>query len=486
MSQEKIGIRFLGVILIVEVMFSFFAEAQRATDHYVEITTPQGEMIGWYEGSYALLIGNFQYTNGWSQITAIPDEIQQVQDVLQEQGFKVRTFLNLNADQLNNAFEEFVKDYGYTENNRLLLFYSGHGATLDDEGYIVPTDAPQTRNREEFLQKALPMIQIVTWAKRIKAKHVLFLFDSCFSGTVFEARGQEDVPPYITRLTAEPVRMFITGGMAEERLPAKSTFTPFFVEGLRLCSADGDQDGYVTGMELGLYLQRTVSLYADHTPQYGKILDRDLDDGDFVFKLSPTCLTPTPSPTQTLAPTPTSVPSCIPLPEIFNPHGGFIPDGSGVAFTDQWRDYCYSSPMCIKTGFSATSSQRGFGGVYWYANNSEEGPGINLYVHLNIDERTRIRLTFMARGGEGGERVQFKVGGVMNGNDSIRFPIETAYLTLGTEWRRYEIDLSEEALPNGDNLSNVVGGFCWVTNEDQNSDKDEVWIFLDNICYEIE
>jgi len=33
---------------------------------------------------------------------------------------------------------------------------------------------------------------------------VLFLFDSCFSGTVFKARSLPDQPPHITRLTAEP------------------------------------------------------------------------------------------------------------------------------------------------------------------------------------------------------------------------------------------------------------------------------------------
>ncbi len=50
---------------------------------------------------------------------------------------------------------------------------------------------------------------------------------------------------------------------------------------------DLDRDGYVTGTELGLYLQREVSRYdAGQHSQYGKIRDPELDEGDFVFLLA--------------------------------------------------------------------------------------------------------------------------------------------------------------------------------------------------------
>jgi len=43
------------------------------------------------------------------------------------------------------------------------------------------------------------------------------------------------------------------------------------------------KDGYVTGQELGLYLQSEVLKHARQTPQYGKIKDYKLSRGDFVF-----------------------------------------------------------------------------------------------------------------------------------------------------------------------------------------------------------
>ncbi len=47
-------------------------------------------------------------------------------------------------------------------------------------------------------------------------------------------------------------------------------------------------DEYVTGTELGMYLTEKVLGYATYqTPQYGKIRDPDLDEGDFVFQITP-------------------------------------------------------------------------------------------------------------------------------------------------------------------------------------------------------
>ena len=82
-----------------------------------------------------------------------------------------------------------------------------------------------------------------------------------------------------------PVRQFITAGSAKEEVPAKSTFTPAFVHALAYGAGDSNNDGYITGMELGLYLWNEVPKHTDQTPQYGKIKDFNLSHGDFVFKV---------------------------------------------------------------------------------------------------------------------------------------------------------------------------------------------------------
>jgi len=253
----------------------------------IKIPSANGQTImSSYSGSYALLIGQSDYTNGWADLNSIPSELKVVKAILIKQGFTVETASNLKAGQLDARFKKFIDDYGYEENNRLLFFYSGHGHTRKngEKGYLVPTDAANPNIDEKaFLRKALNMNNIVTLARNIEAKHALFLFDSCFSGTVFQAKDLPKVPRQLTQATQLPVRQFITAGSADETVPASSTFTPAFVDALKYGWGDLTKDGYVTGQELGLYLQSEVPKHTQQTPQFGKIKDYKLSRGDFVF-----------------------------------------------------------------------------------------------------------------------------------------------------------------------------------------------------------
>ena len=257
----------------------------------VTIRDSQGRRVSLYKGSYALVIGVSDYTAGWPDLPNVPHELQPVGSALSQQGFHVRKVMNPDAAELHAAFKSFIDTYGYQEGNRLLFFFSGHGHSRRGgrKGYLVPTDAPDPRKDDTgFLRKALPMSQILAWCRQMEAKHALFLFDSCFSGTIFRTKALPKTPPHISDLTSRPVRQFITAGDSGEEVPAKSVFTPCFVRALR-GEADLSRDGYVTGAELGMYLHDKVLYYrTGQTPQYGKIREPDLDEGDFVFALGET------------------------------------------------------------------------------------------------------------------------------------------------------------------------------------------------------
>jgi len=255
----------------------------------IRVKDPQGQAIELYSESHALLIGASRYQDpGWPSIESIPGELKKVEEILKAQGFSVQTHLDPTKRQLKDHFADFIDQYGYDENNRLLFFFAGHGYTRKDgnKGYLVPVDAPNPLEDEKgFQRKALPMSQILAWARQTEAKHSLFLFDSCFSGTIFKSRALPEHPPAISTAVSRPVRQFITAGSAGQTVPAKSTFTPAFVEALQYGKGDLNQDGYVSGTELGLYLQQEVPLYVKQTPQFGKITDYELSRGDFVFVL---------------------------------------------------------------------------------------------------------------------------------------------------------------------------------------------------------
>ncbi|MDJ0890275.1 MAG: PEGA domain-containing protein [Gammaproteobacteria bacterium] len=252
-----------------------------------------------YGSSHALLVGNSDYTAGWPDLESVPRELERVERVLKAQGFQVDKRLNLKADDMKDAFEQFIAAHGYDSENRLLFYYSGHGHTWEEvgQGYLVPADAPLPASAtgnpgREFLRKALHMSQVLAWSRQMTAKHGLFLFDSCFSGTIFKTKSLPGKPPHITRATALKVRQFITAGSAGEQVPARSVFTPAFVDALELGWGDLNKDGYVSGVELGLYLQTKVPEHAAQTPQFGKHPDYALSRGDFVLETKVAAVSP--------------------------------------------------------------------------------------------------------------------------------------------------------------------------------------------------
>ncbi len=286
--------RHLFLLCLLLALFPSLCIASRGIS--LDVSKPGGgmEQIPLYKDSHALLIGVSDYTAGWPDLESIPSEMALLESSLKSQGFNVEKVLSPSSDQMVQAFDGFIDRYGFDPDNRLLFFFSGHGYSRMNgkKGYIVPADAPDPRVDERgFLRKSVEMKQLLTWAERIESTHALFLFDSCFSGTVFKSRALPKEPPHISAMIARPVRQFITAGSAGEEVPASSVFVPSFLRAIE-GEGDLDQDGYVTGTELGMYLNRHVTGYrVGQTPQFGKIRNPDLDQGDFVFVLSVTTAT---------------------------------------------------------------------------------------------------------------------------------------------------------------------------------------------------
>lgn len=280
-----------------------------------------------YKNSYALLIGVSKYTNGWPTLDSIPNELQALKKTLVTHGFNVQIVLNPKGDQLFRSYESFIDKYGYEPNNRLLFLYSGHGYTSNNgkKAYLVPADAPNpTIDLRDFKRHAMNMGRLITLAREMESKHALFLFDSCFSGSIFKTRALPKIPPYISKSMTRPVRQFITSGSANEEVPSISSFMPMLRDAID-GDADMNKDGYVTGSELGIYLMQNLPNYEDQSPQYGKIKDYDLSRGDFIFVNSQKKITPpvvtslkVPSKKPAIAPKRSTVLNKVTLPQVEN------------------------------------------------------------------------------------------------------------------------------------------------------------------------
>jgi formylglycine-generating enzyme required for sulfatase activity len=249
-----------------------------------------GKSVELYKASYALLIGVSRYTAGLTNLPGVRQDVEDVKKLLEEHGFSTSILMDPSRDQLVRGIEDFINKYGRDQENRLFIYFAGHGYTLKHKyggemGYIIPSDAPRPDLDEAgFKAKALDMQRFESFAKTIDSKHVLFVFDSCFSGSVFEMVNRT-VPEVISYKTANPVRQFLTSGGAGEKVPDKSIFKQELIEGLH-GEADSDKDGYVTATELGIFLTSKVTNYSKgcQHPQFGTLRDPNLDKGDFVFQ----------------------------------------------------------------------------------------------------------------------------------------------------------------------------------------------------------
>jgi hypothetical protein len=133
---------------------------------------------------HALVIGNAKYENITNLNTPIHDARTVARLLKTHYGFEeVRLLENANRLELLSAFDKFRERL--TEEDNLLIFYAGHGQLVKEEkvqfikGYWLPIDAQPNR-----LATWISNDDITAQIKLMRAKHVMIIADSCYSGTL--------------------------------------------------------------------------------------------------------------------------------------------------------------------------------------------------------------------------------------------------------------------------------------------------------------
>ncbi|MFM9942118.1 MAG: caspase domain-containing protein [Hyphomicrobiaceae bacterium] len=249
--------------------------------------------------SFALIVGNSDYIHH-DKLPQVAEDARLVKAALeQHHGFKVQLRLNLTSDKLEPALREFLFDKGDDPNARLLIWFAGHGFTSqlggDKVGFIVPVDAPAgnlaTNNRELRL-KSMDVTPIRRWLRQIEARHVLLVFDSCFSGALLGSRsvtsgGVEPSPP---TWWEGKVRHIVASGSVDDRVPEDGAFARAFVNAITkpVSGLQISYDRYVTITNLVQHVKTELALLRPQgpSPRDGKVhISADLREGEFVFAL---------------------------------------------------------------------------------------------------------------------------------------------------------------------------------------------------------
>jgi formylglycine-generating enzyme required for sulfatase activity len=199
---------------------------------------------------------------------------------------------------VQSALSTFADVQTIDENDRVFIFYSGHGQTVrlhtgEEMGFLVTYDAQidltdPVPDPEDYYRTCVGMDELRDISSLIPAKHVLFVVDACYSAlTTRPVRGIPiELSGYLEKITSVPARQFITAGVSGEQVIEKdgrSVFTAKLIEALEHGLADtAPPDGYTTATELGAHLSWVVPDYAEKRqhPHFGQ-LD---GEGEFVFR----------------------------------------------------------------------------------------------------------------------------------------------------------------------------------------------------------
>lgn len=289
--------RHVAIALLHLVMTIALANAQDRGAMTIQVPVDgRKESRQLYSASHALVIGIDKYTdNGWPPLHNAISDAEKIANALREHGFKVMFAKNLKSAELISTLQDFFINTGKDPEARLLLWYAGHGHSMpepSEEGYLVPADAPPAKTDTEFRRKALALSLFSYLMTQARAKHVLAVFDSCFSGTALAITRDAEMtgPPEIALQTGGRARQIISSGDRNQKVSDNGNFRQIFLDAISGKVPNVGSNGYVTAQELGAYLRRemsrlTVNTATPQTPNTGYLARVGYNLGDFVFRV---------------------------------------------------------------------------------------------------------------------------------------------------------------------------------------------------------
>ncbi|MDP6618815.1 MAG: PEGA domain-containing protein, partial [Nitrospinota bacterium] len=279
-----------------------------------------------YGDSWAIVVGINRYRKPALRLHYAVNDARSVTAALRKIGFPKKNIITLldggaTARAIRTAFNTLV---GKTRSqDRVFIFVAGHGMTLDRPGggamgYLLPVEADPAN----ILGTAMPMSEVKDMASLLKAKHVFFAVDACFSGllaarSVPRAEKRVDAA-YLTR---GRLRQILTAGERDQPVLEEGghgLFTRRLLEAMEGEADNSPRDGVLTAMEVAAFVQGRViaSSSSRQTPFFGT-----MDGvGQFVFTAPgigdrPPAAPSPPAPSVTVKPPPQVPPPVVSLPK---------------------------------------------------------------------------------------------------------------------------------------------------------------------------
>ena len=239
---------------------------------------------------YALIIGNNNYSELTNLRSAENDAVA-IESILRNKyGFKTELLLNATRADLLSALDSLRKTL--TRKDNLLIYYAGHGELdqASQRGYWLPVDASPSDISNWVSNKS-----ITDSIDAMKAKHVMVVADSCYSGTLTRTavprRQQQLTADLTTRwykvVSNSRVRVVLSSGGVRPVYDSLGTsrhslFAKAFIDELN------NNEGVLEGYDLYTNVQSKVSAEArkfnvEQDPLYAPIKHAGHEAGEFFF-----------------------------------------------------------------------------------------------------------------------------------------------------------------------------------------------------------
>ncbi|AVT82746.1 caspase family protein [Rhodopseudomonas palustris] len=216
-----------------------------------------------FSKSYALVIGVGDY-DAYSKLGAPAQDARRVSEFLRDDaGFDyIVTLTDEKAAKVRiESLMETVFPKLVRENDRFLLYFSGHGATRaysrgNKRGYLV-----LKASHKDAWDEMIDMPRVMEYAQNLEsARHNLFILDACFSGlAALQIKGSAR-DKAVERLS-QPAHHLVTAGVEDEESYAsnnESLFTKAFLRAARGDSRASSRSDVVSLSEIMLEVNQSL------------------------------------------------------------------------------------------------------------------------------------------------------------------------------------------------------------------------------------
>ncbi len=250
-----------------------------------------------YDESLAVIVGINAYTHLQHLHGAVNDASAVAELLFNRFAFdrqNVSILLDQEATQQNICDRLEIVSQRAQSDDRVFFFFAGHGMTRKavsgaEIGYVATVES-----EPDNWSTCLRIEDITRYSNLIAAKHILYVFDSCFSGLALTTRQADiiiqgvSVARWIADSMTHKARQVLTAGLAEQRVgdlteDGHSIFTSYFLKAL---SGDAEgSEGEITASQAMAHVTDRVMKHSRsmQTPSHGDLIGSE-PGGDFVFQ----------------------------------------------------------------------------------------------------------------------------------------------------------------------------------------------------------